>query len=200
MSAPLTAPSGLVSRRLDALIILSISATSWARGARPAGARAEIVEISACAVRMDSLQVGPTQTWLIRPLTAPVSDVGAARLERSASELQQGTTLPAACEGLERTLLSEHLPWASYGDYDRRMLTRACQRADRRFPMGPTHLNLKHLFALLTGAPTERPLDQALTRLGLDPVSGCSAAARARDAARLVSALLKPIRTLLEAP
>ena len=56
--------------------------------------------------------------------------------------------------------------WASYGDYDRRQFERQCQRDAIASPFGPTHLNVKNLFALVYQLESEVSLANALALCG----------------------------------
>src|SRR5262249_21050955 len=108
-------------------------------------------------------------TFLVRPerstvgayctgLTSitPEMVAGAPPLEAVLREL--GDSVP----GLGR------LAWASYGDYDRRMLERTAAELGLRLPFGPTHLNVKHLFALAWDLDREVGMDEALRLAGED--------------------------------
>jgi inhibitor of KinA sporulation pathway (predicted exonuclease) len=61
--------------------------------------------------------------------------------------------------------------FASYGDYDRRQFERQCTTRGIPYPFGPTHLNVKNLFALERRLDREVGMDGALRMLGL-PLEG----------------------------
>ena len=52
------------------------------------------------------------------------------------------------------------------GDYDRRQFERVCDAQNVGYPFGPSHLNVKSLFAAAIGADHEVGLDGAYKRLG----------------------------------
>ena len=57
--------------------------------------------------------------------------------------------------------------WASWGDYDRRQFERVCKDLKFGYPFGPSHLNVKSLFAAAVGSGHEMGLDGAYKQLGL---------------------------------
>jgi len=87
--------------------------------------------------------------------------------------------------------------WASYGNYDRRMLSAECERRWVAFPLSDSHLNVKRLVALMAGSPRETGLRRALRRLGLEPTPGAVLHRGADDAveiARILALMLGALR------
>jgi inhibitor of KinA sporulation pathway (predicted exonuclease) len=76
-----------------------------------------------------------------------------------------------ACSILKRDHLTRERSWASWGDYDRRQFERQCDATGVPFPFGPTHLNLKTLFAVAHVLQREVGMEAALQRLGM-PLEG----------------------------
>jgi inhibitor of KinA sporulation pathway (predicted exonuclease) len=74
--------------------------------------------------------------------------------------------LSDACQYLRQRYQTRQRTWASYGDYDRRQFERQCQRGKVPYPFGPTHLNVKNLYALCYSLEHEVRLAQALEHCG----------------------------------
>ena len=81
--------------------------------------------------------------------------------------------------------------WASYGDYDRRQFERQCNEQNIPYPFGPTHLNVKNLFAIVYNLKREIGMDAALKHLELDIIGTHHRGHDdAQNIARIVSSLL----------
>jgi inhibitor of KinA sporulation pathway (predicted exonuclease) len=76
-------------------------------------------------------------------------------------------SLADAVRILKKEYGSKDRLWASWGDYDRRQFERVCHEQNVRYPFGPSHLNVKSLFAAAVGSSHELELDGAYKRLGL---------------------------------
>jgi inhibitor of KinA sporulation pathway (predicted exonuclease) len=53
-----------------------------------------------------------------------------------------------ACNILKREYLSQSRAWASFGAYDFRQFQKQCISMEVGYPFGPSHINVKTLFAL----------------------------------------------------
>jgi inhibitor of KinA sporulation pathway (predicted exonuclease) len=78
-----------------------------------------------------------------------------------------GIPFAEACRILEDEYLTDKRLWASFGDYDRRQFEKQCRDQGVRYPFGRSHLNVKTLFAVGRGLPSEVGLPQAMTLSGL---------------------------------
>jgi inhibitor of KinA sporulation pathway (predicted exonuclease) len=76
-------------------------------------------------------------------------------------------TLADAVKTLKNEFYSKDRLWASWGDYDRRQFERVCKDQNVGYPFGPSHLNVKSLFAAAVGSGHEMGLDGAYKQLGL---------------------------------
>lgn len=77
-------------------------------------------------------------------------------------------SLADAVKTLKNEFRSKDRLWASWGDYDRRQFERVCKDQKVGYPFGPSHLNVKSLFAAGIGSSHEMGLDAAYNRLGLE--------------------------------
>jgi len=81
--------------------------------------------------------------------------------------LRQTGSLADAVKILKKEYSSKDRLWASWGDYDRRQFERVCKDQGVGYPFGPSHLNVKSLFAAGVGSGHEMGLDGAYKHLGL---------------------------------
>ena len=77
-------------------------------------------------------------------------------------------SLAGAVKTLKNEFRSKDRLWASWGDYDRRQFERVCKDLKVGYPFGPSHLNVKSLFASAVASGHEMGLDGAYKRLGLE--------------------------------
>jgi len=169
--APVPAPSVVTNqmktkgRLLDEILIIDLEATCW-RDEPPAGESSEIIEIGLCVLDLKTLERTHKRSLLIRPERSKVSRFCTELTTLTQADVDAGMTLAEACKILQDTYLSRRRTWASFGDYDRRMLQRCCEQSGVPFPMGRTHLNVKNLHALVYGLENEEELEATMARHG----------------------------------
>jgi inhibitor of KinA sporulation pathway (predicted exonuclease) len=159
-----------VASKLDAIVVVDVESTCW-EDAPPPGEESEIIEIGLCLLDVRSGEREGCESLLFRPERSRVSEFCTQLTTLSSEEVAKGISFPEACATLERRFHTRERPWASYGDYDRRQFERQCSSRGVRYPFGPTHVNVKNLFALVQRLPAEVGMDQALAKLGL-PLEG----------------------------
>ncbi len=152
-------------RLLDEILIIDLEATCW-RDDPPPGESSEIIEIGLCVLNLKTLERTHKRSLLVRPERSAVSEFCTELTTLTQAEVDAGMTLAEACRILQDTYLSRRRTWASFGDYDRRMLQRCCEQSGIPFPMGRTHLNVKNLHALVYGLESEEELVSTLARHG----------------------------------
>jgi len=190
---------------LSRILVVGLEATCW-KGPRPPDEDHEIIEIGNAILHVGDLQVEPGPEILVRPTRSGVSEFCTELTSLTPGKLEErGVAFPDAIQMLETAHGKlKATVWASYGDYDRRMLTAECERHGVEFPLSNTHLNVKRLVALMSGWSRETGLRRALNRLGLEPTPGSTFHRGADDAAnigRLLGMVLGGgMRVLLQRP
>jgi inhibitor of KinA sporulation pathway (predicted exonuclease) len=159
-----------MARRLDQIVVIDVEATCW-EGVPPAGQEPEIIEIGVCTLSVASRQRGERHSMLVRPRHSTVSAFCTDLTTLTQEQVSAGMSFDDACARLTKELLTKERVWASYGDYDRRQFERQCRAEGIPYPFGPSHLNVKTLFALVHALPREVGMDEALQRLHL-PLEG----------------------------
>lgn len=155
-----------MSKRLDYILVIDIEATCW-DGPPPPGQRSDVIEVGVCPVDSRSLRRLEKRSILVRPERSAVSPFCTNLTTLTPEQVDAGVTFREACRLLEAEYHSRDRVWASFGDYDRKMIERQCADTGVRYPFGPRHLNVKTLFALVRGLPHEVGLAQALDLAGL---------------------------------
>lgn len=151
-------------KKLDKILVIDIEATCW-EGAPPPGEESEIIEIGVCLLEAMTGERSGKQSILVRPERSRVSAFCTQLTTLTQEEVNRGITFSAACLLLQQQYAARHRTWASYGDYDRRQFQKQCESFKVDYPFGPTHINVKNLFALAHGLADEVGMAQALERM-----------------------------------
>jgi inhibitor of KinA sporulation pathway (predicted exonuclease) len=155
-----------MGKRLDQILVVDVEATCW-DSAPPEGQASEIIEIGVCVLDVPSGASVRKHSILVRPEVSTVSRFCTQLTTLTPDQVQDGVTFDHACAVLRREYAGRHRVWASYGDYDRRQFEKQCRERAIQYPFGPTHINVKNLFALTYGLPREIGLKRALVLAGL---------------------------------
>jgi inhibitor of KinA sporulation pathway (predicted exonuclease) len=159
-----------MARRLDHILVIDVEATCW-EGAPPSGQENEIIEIGICPIDVRQRRREERESVLVRPQRSRVSPFCTQLTTLTQAAVDAGLAFEEACPLLRRKYQSDQRTFASWGDYDRNQFDRQCRSFGVKYPFGPTHLNVKNLFALCRGLNHEVGLDAALALLGL-PLEG----------------------------
>jgi inhibitor of KinA sporulation pathway (predicted exonuclease) len=159
-----------MAKRLDVILIVDVEATCW-EGAPPRGEENEIIEVGVCTLEVATGRRREKRSIVVRPERSSVSPFCTALTTLTQEQVDAGVSFKEACATLKGELKAHDRLWASYGDYDRRMFERQCQARGVAFPFGPSHLNVKSLFAVAHALPREVGMAEALERVGA-PLEG----------------------------
>ena len=133
-----------------------------------------VIEIGVCLLDAESGERNDIEPrpFYVRPARTPVT-LFCTEMTGITQEMvdEQGISFAEACDLLQQTCKPKQRVWASYGDYDRQMFDRQCQREGVPYPFGKSHLNVKTMVALLAGAKHEAGMAKVLARMGL-PLEG----------------------------
>jgi inhibitor of KinA sporulation pathway (predicted exonuclease) len=155
-----------MKKRLDKIIVVDLEATCW-QGDPPTGETSEIIEIGMCLLDVVSGERSDKRGILIKPRHSTLSDYCVQLTTITPPMLENAPSFRQACWLLRDKYQSHERTWASYGDYDRLMMTQQCQDMDVPYPFGRSHINVKNLFALKHGLAREVNLKQATALLNL---------------------------------
>ncbi len=154
-----------MAKKLDEILVIDVESTCW-DGPPPPGEESEIIEVGLCVIDLMTLERIDKQSLLIRPQRSRLSPFCTELTTITEADLERGGSLAEACRILRKDYDAKNRPWASWGDYDRRQFEKVCRASEVGYPFGPTHLNIKNLFAMAAGASHELGLDAAFSRLG----------------------------------
>ena len=155
-----------MARSVDVILVVDLESTCW-DGDPPPGQSSDIIEIGLCPVDVKTLTRLEKRSILVKPVNSEISSFCTDLTTLTPEMLSDAGSLADAVRILKKDYDSKDRLWASWGDYDRRQFERVCQDENVGYPFGPSHLNVKSLFAAAVGAGHEMGLDGAFKHLGL---------------------------------
>jgi inhibitor of KinA sporulation pathway (predicted exonuclease) len=153
-----------MSKLIDQILVIDVESTCW-EGPPPQGQESEIIQIGICPVDVRSLQRLDKRSVLVKPGNSQIGDFCSGLTELTADMFESAPSFSAPLRVLKSECKSKDRLWASWGDYDRRQFERQCASRKLGFPFGPSHLNVKSLFAAAMGLDHEVGLDEAYDKL-----------------------------------
>jgi inhibitor of KinA sporulation pathway (predicted exonuclease) len=161
-----------MSDKLDYIVIIDLECTCWDIPP-PSDTRQEIIEIGVALVATSNWSLVEQESILIKPIDSTVSAFCTQLTTLTQGLLDdEGIPFDEACNYLREEYLTKKRTWASYGNFDRKMFQRQCLyprwKGVTTYPFGPSHINIKNLFALKNKLPQEVGMDNALKHLQMD--------------------------------
>jgi inhibitor of KinA sporulation pathway (predicted exonuclease) len=160
-----------MAKLLDQVLVIDIESTCWQGQWPPPGQMSEIIEVGICVVDVRRLERLEKRSILVRPVRSEISPFCTQLTTLTPEDFQTAGTLADAVGILKKEYRSLERLFASWGDYDRKQFQKVCKELTVPYPFGPTHLNIKTLFSLAHGLPSELGLDAACEHAGV-PLEG----------------------------
>lgn len=160
-----------MAKILDKILIVDVEATCW-DGKIPDGMDNEIIEIGVCLLDVNTGAISDNRGLLVKPERSEVSSF-CTELTTITQKLldNEGISFKEACIILKKEYQSQSRAWASFGAYDYKQFQRQCASTNVGYPFGPSHINVKTLFALKNKLVHEQGMAGALAILGI-PLEG----------------------------
>lgn len=156
-----------MAKKLDKIVVVDIEATCW-ETKNPEGMESDIIEIGICLLDVSTGEITDNQGIIIQPERSTVSPF-CTQLTTITPEMvkEEGIPFQEALKILKDDYLTQSRAWASYGAYDLKQFQRQCSALGRGYPFGPSHLNVKTLFALQQKLGHEVGMAGALEKLAI---------------------------------
>lgn len=148
------------------LNVVDVEATCW-EGDPPPGQEHEIIEVGLTVVDLDSRRRLAKHQVLVRPERSAVSDFCTGLTGLTREQVGGGVSFGDACRVLVSEYRTDVLPWASWGDYDRKQFLRQCEGSGVAYPFSAEHINAKARFAESRGLKRRPGMARALEIAGL---------------------------------
>lgn len=160
-----------MAKKLDKIVIIDLEATCW-NGPTPQEMVNEIIEIGVCLLDVHTGEITDNRGIIVKPERSVVSEF-CTELTTITPELveKEGISLQAAFQILKKEYETPSRAWASFGAYDMNQIRRQCTDLGIGYPMGPSHINVKTLFALKNKLGHVLGMDGALKFLNI-PLEG----------------------------
>jgi inhibitor of KinA sporulation pathway (predicted exonuclease) len=179
-----------MAKKLDKVLIVDIEATCW-EGTNPLGMESDIIEIGVCLLDINSGEITDSRGIIVKPERSEISDF-CTSLTTITEVLvkKEGISFKEACGILRKEYLAQSRAWASFGAYDLKQFQRQCADTGVGYPFGPSHINVKTLFALKNKLMHEQGMAGALAILDI-PLEGTHH--RGVDDAKNIAKILRRI-------
>lgn len=160
-----------MARKLDKILVIDLEATCW-KDKTPEGMHNDIIEIGICLLDVKSGEISDNRGIIVKPERSIVSDF-CTELTTITQNLvdKEGIAFTEACRILKNEYDAHARPWASFGAYDLKQFQRQCTELKIAYPLGPSHINVKTLFALKYQLGHETGMAGALEMLNI-PLEG----------------------------
>lgn len=179
-----------MAKKLDKIIVVDVEATCW-NGNPPEGMTNDIIEIGICLLDVKTGEITENRGIIVTPARSTVSafctELTTITPEMVAAE---GMPFKDALKILKTEYDAQSRVWASFGAYDLKQFQRQCTELGVGYPFGPSHINVKSLFAVKQKLNHELGMSGALDLLGL-PLGGTHH--RGVDDARNIAKILYEI-------
>lgn len=160
-----------MAKQLDKILIVDVEATCW-DGPSPEGMDNDIIEIGICLLDVNSGEISDNRGILVKPERSTISDFCTELTTITPKMINEdGISYREACAILRKEYNSNSRAWASFGAYDAKQFQRQSTALNIGYPFGPSHINVKTLFALKRKLGHEQGMAGALAILGI-PLEG----------------------------
>lgn len=179
-----------MAKLLDKIVVVDIEATCW-EGRNPEGMENDIIEIGICLLDVHTGEIEDNRGILVKPERSDISAF-CTQLTTITPEMieENGISFKEALSILKKEFDTQSRAWASFGAYDLKQFQRQCSALGVGYPFGPSHINVKTLFALKNNLGHETGMDGALKFLEI-PLEGTHH--RGVDDAKNIAKILRNI-------
>lgn len=179
-----------MAKLLDKIVVVDVEATCW-EGKNPEGMENDIIEIGICLLDVHTGEIEDNRGILVKPDRSDISAF-CTQLTTITPEMiaENGISFKEALAILKKDFSAPSRAWASFGAYDLKQFQRQCTALGVGYPFGPSHINVKTLFALKNKLGHETGMDGALKFLEI-PLEGTHH--RGIDDAKNIAKILRHI-------
>jgi len=157
-----------MARKLDEIVVVDIEATCW-NGPTPEGQTNDIIEVGICLLDVKTGETSQNEGILVTPERSTVSEFCTELTTITPGLIKkEGIPFKEACKILRKDYGSQSRVWASYGAYDQKQFRKQCSEMEIGYPFGPSHINVKSLFALKNKLTHEVGMAGALEYLNIE--------------------------------
>jgi len=153
----------------DKLIVVDIECTCWEmKNIRPPNPDMEIIQIGACFLNLETLEIEDPMSIYVRPQFTSPSEYCTALTGITWDDVKGAPPLQGACNILKKKFGTMSRIWGSWGDSDREHFEMECHLKKFNYPFWKAHVNLCYLFSMLHNYGEKISLPEAVERSGLE--------------------------------
>ena len=153
----------------DKLLVVDLEATCWETREESNRNTSEIIEIGLALINLRTEQIEKNEGFIVKPTISKVSEFCTKLTTITQEQVDKGLSFERACAKIITNYKSREIPWASFGNYDYKMVDRQCRREGVLNPFSDQHINVKLLASLLDKPNFRRSgMDGVLTNLGIE--------------------------------
>ena len=151
----------------EKVIVMDLEATCWEDEKPPLDEIQEVIEVGFCLLDPATGEITDKRSILVKPRHSRIGEFCTKLTSIKETDVADAPYFDRACSILKSDYLSLTRPWASYGEFDRKLLASQCQRLGIPYPMSDVHFNIKGLTALFTKTRRAPGMGVMLERFGL---------------------------------
>jgi len=160
-----------MARKLDKIVVVDIEATCW-EGKDPEDMESDIIEVGICLLDVNTGEITDNKGILVHPERSTISPFCTALTTITPEMItQEAVSFQEALKIIRNEYQAQSRAWASFGAYDLKQFQRQCSALNKGYPFGPSHMNVKTLFALKKKLSHEQGMAGALNILDI-PLEG----------------------------
>lgn len=179
--------------KYENILVVNLQTTKWENNKVPEGQEREIIEIGAHLLNVSSLRIHSPLQLFVRPKTSVISEYCTDHCGID-SELieEEGVDFEDACSTIERKYKSKNLVWATYGDFDKILFEKQCEKNNIRYPFNTRHLNVKILIPIICNLKEEVGLKRGVKISNIEQYGVLNSALdNSNNIAQILSELLR---------
>lgn len=142
----------MVARYTDYIVVVDIEALCWENDEKIGRSFPEIIEIGACKLNTNTLEISKKTSYLIKPQFGVVSDFCTRLTTITQDQLDRdGIPFADAVNRIKKEFGTKNRQWASYGEFDKIRFKQQCQMFDVDYPFSDMHRNVKDEYQMMRG-------------------------------------------------
>ena len=134
------------------ILVVDLEATCWDDKIKQGSQVNEIIEIGYSILDLSTLKILETNGIMVKPTTSKISEFCTALTTIKPEDVELAMSYDQALDEVRKVIRKYATEsWCSYGDYDRSMFRRQCEREKLANPMPTKHLNISHVIEIING-------------------------------------------------
>ncbi len=157
-----------MSKRLDKIIVFDLELTCWDSKEEQKDQVSEIIEIGACNLIVETLEIIDKKSYIIKPRNSTISNYCTDLTTITQEQVNKGIPFIDACNKFRNDFGTKNRVYATWGDGDKFRLQDDCIRNNIPYFFNAQHIDVSTLFLIKTKQKKNINLEKALKMLNLN--------------------------------